>query len=552
VNSIKEKSVYVLIYLPIIIYIYFLYFYSLNKPIGDDFDSVLMFLNNYVDMNSIKDKFLYLFYPHNEYKLVFSNIIQIIILKLTGSINFVYMIFIGFFGESILLYFIFKYFKEFNLSLIYFIPIPFLLFNLVQYNLSLWPMASMQSYYQFLFAFLSLYYLHKNKIVFFYLFVVMSMFQGGMWVSLSVVIIGKFLIDKSYRRLLFLLLLIFFIFIFMEYTGMNKPGHDIIQNALQLVKVFKFSIGLIGSIFNVYSYAALFATVIIISLVYIIKAWKFEVLKNSLAFNMISIFLVAIPAVAINRVHTGVEASLSSRYSLISIFLIIFIYLFLLKNINKKYLKRIFYFICFLSISLYVYNFKYVEKIKQRYAYVHSNTYPAFNKTLGSKILKNSFKKNIFKLKEKKLGIFRCIDSRLVNLDEYKIIDSQHIIHSSYKKDAIYKKVYNFKNILLFGSYIKGDSTLAKIEFRIHKNQSFLILTGPRTNHQKIQVYNSKNQILDSQNLIVSKNSLMIYSFNLKKLNNNDLKVVISDNGSNWGEWSSVGFIKDFNDEKNK
>ena len=57
-NSIKEKSVYVLIYLPIIIYIYFLYFYSLNKPIGDDFDSVLMFLNNYVDMNSIKDKFL--------------------------------------------------------------------------------------------------------------------------------------------------------------------------------------------------------------------------------------------------------------------------------------------------------------------------------------------------------------------------------------------------------------------------------------------------------------------------------------------------------------
>lgn len=166
-NNIKGKKYLIIGCMPIIIFVYILYFYSLNKPVGDDFDSVLMFLNNYVDMNSMKEKFLYLFHPHNEYKLVFSNAIQIIILELTGSINFVYLVFIAFLGLLIFLYFIFKYFNNFNLSLMYFIPIPFLLFNPIQLNLSLWAMASMQSYYQFLFAFLSVYYLHKNKIILF-------------------------------------------------------------------------------------------------------------------------------------------------------------------------------------------------------------------------------------------------------------------------------------------------------------------------------------------------------------------------------------------------
>jgi hypothetical protein len=540
--NIKEKYLYILFILPILFYFILLLLYSVNKPFGDDFHSVLIFLNNYSELNSIVDKFFYLFTPHNEYKLVFSNIVQIILLKLNGQINFVHLIFLGFSGLVLIVLFIYKYFKSLNLPVAYFLPIPLIIFNLVQYNLSLWAMASMQSYFQYLFTFLSVYYLFKNKTYLFNLFFVFSMLQGGMWMPLFTVVFIKFILNKYYKKLFNLLLLTFLIVLFMYYTGFKKPEHDILQNMMQVIGIIKFSLGVIGSVFNIYHYAVLLAILILFLLIYILIHYKLNILNNTLSFNIIFILIVSIPALAINRIHTGIEASLTPRYSLTSIFLMVFIYLFLLENEHKKYRKNIFLIFLTFTIFLYAYNLKFIKNFKSRYLYVKINSYPACDSFKGQPVYAESARKKIFINKEIKFGNLKCIDSRLINTDDYYLATSSQIISFSYKIGAIYKKMNLISNTTDYGSFIDGDKSVGKIKFKICRDQSFLVLTGPRTEHQMIKIIDQKNGVIEFKKLISHDNAWMVYSLDWTKIKYDYLTVIISDNSSNWGEWSAVSF----------
>src|SRR5690606_28527906 len=75
------------IFIPIVIYFVLLDKYALNLPLEDDYDAILIFMNDYKAADFM-GKLQAMFSAHNEHKLLHSRIIYVLYDAIFGSINF--------------------------------------------------------------------------------------------------------------------------------------------------------------------------------------------------------------------------------------------------------------------------------------------------------------------------------------------------------------------------------------------------------------------------------------------------------------------------------
>ncbi|MFK7780671.1 MAG: hypothetical protein QM490_06235 [Candidatus Gracilibacteria bacterium] len=533
--------IFILILMPAITYIFIIYHYAVDAPIADDYNSVLEFLNNYNNMHQYIEKITYLFHPHNEYKLVFSNIVQVLILKTNGIMNFKYLIYIGNIGLVGIFILFYSRFKIFNLPIIYILPVSLLLFNFSAYNMAFWPMASMQGYWQILFALLSIHFLIQNKHKYSIIFYVMTMIQGGLWVSLFPVILLHYMLKRDHKYLTVLLIITILILIIMYATGMNQPGHSILNNLKQGFHLILFSLGVLGSISNNFNIAVVFGLLIVVW--YIFVLWKFKTsLLSSFSFHAMTMILISSAGLAVNRIHTGLEACLSSRYSLISLLMISLIYMLLLEKCHqKKFVKKIFYLFLTFSLLMYIFNTRFIDKIEHRKEYLQSTFYPYFNDLFARTILKESTISKIYN-RTLKYGSMKVYDVDMIDLKFKNIVSTSQIIHNTYQINAMYNPSKNFKYVIL-GSYIKGDASKANIYFSMNKNQYFLLSTGPRNSGQRISFFDMDNHFIKEELLPAMSNGWVLIKIISKDMPLN-FKVQISDNSSKWGEWNAIALEK--------
>ncbi|KIM09351.1 MAG: hypothetical protein KU28_01650 [Sulfurovum sp. PC08-66] len=396
-NTKIEKFQIFYLLIPIVIYLYLLLQYSANRPVGDDFHSVLNFLNIYLDKNTLEDKLLYLFAPHNEYKLLFNNLSQVIIYSLNGEINFTAMLLIAFFGLLFIYFVFFREFSMLNLPLYFFIPIGFILFNIAQYELTFWPMASLQGYYQTLFSITSIYFFTRNRFTLALLFFIFSMLQGGMWMSLAVVLIFNLLASKNYLKFFIFLVFLIGIYLFMHFTLMNPPGHSIIENGMKIFHLILFSLGVIGGITGSGILAFLYSIAFFIYIYNLKEKIKSNILNNSFSLNVFFMFLVSIPALSLNRLHTGLGASLSSRYSFVSIMLLASLYLFVLsQSITERERKKVFVTFLLISVILYLFSFRHIETLQERKNSILNSHFYQFPTSWAIPIVNDSITKKVF------------------------------------------------------------------------------------------------------------------------------------------------------------
>lgn len=64
-------------------------------PNWDDYDSVLNWFSNWISDKSLLSRIDLLFRQHNEHRIVWDRIIEILELHLVGNVNFVYLDFFG-------------------------------------------------------------------------------------------------------------------------------------------------------------------------------------------------------------------------------------------------------------------------------------------------------------------------------------------------------------------------------------------------------------------------------------------------------------------------
>lgn len=178
------------ILLPPTTYFYFVYSSSLNLPFADDFTLMSQAIN-IIQSANFSEKLSILFSQDGEHRLVFTRLSHILSYALFGDINFKFLVIFGNTALVALFFLFLKTIKVPHATLLYFIPISILLFQLQSWKNMIWAQAALQHQYILVFTGLTFYFLGKYSNRSFYsafFFAVVSVFTHGS--GLATIFIG--------------------------------------------------------------------------------------------------------------------------------------------------------------------------------------------------------------------------------------------------------------------------------------------------------------------------------------------------------------------------
>ena len=138
------------ILLPILVFYGILARYIINLPFNDDYPGVLAFLEHYAQLPGRMAKIGYILSAqHNEYKTMFANFVIAVQYTFTGHPNFVLLSWLGNLFLIPLLWLLWKHFmraeQDRSRRLLFFLPVPFLLFQLQYAETLNWSMPGLQN-----------------------------------------------------------------------------------------------------------------------------------------------------------------------------------------------------------------------------------------------------------------------------------------------------------------------------------------------------------------------------------------------------------------------
>lgn len=321
--------------------------YTVNMPFWDDYTATLIFLNNFLSSETFWEKVSLVFSQHNEHRIVFNRIVELLQLTFFGEINFSHQVFVGNIGWMLTAIICFKVFDKSDRSLWYFLPVVLMMTSITHYEIMLWAMGSLQNYYQMFFVFGSIYFLtgpiNKKSQFAVYIFVPIALFTSGGSVWLIPIVLFHYILKKDYKNASkFAIYCCFLLWVYFDLFNYVRPGHhpnpyDSVNN---LSKFFMYVACFLGSIFPndkpimAVSYSAFLF--LLASLTLFFGSWK----KNQFYIYSITFLIFSSLMAAITRSGLGIGQAFSSRYSIYSILFFVFVYLFCLNTFKSKYLLR--------------------------------------------------------------------------------------------------------------------------------------------------------------------------------------------------------------------
>lgn len=143
-NSNKKPLLVLAAALPVVFWIGVILYYSVNLPWYDDFDPFPDFLSKWITTDAFAERLKLLFQPNNEHRMVVGKLATLAYYWVTGHLNFTFLhIGAALFTLGTLAVF-WRAFKRSNLSGWYFLPVPFLLFQLQYHLIFLWAICGWQ------------------------------------------------------------------------------------------------------------------------------------------------------------------------------------------------------------------------------------------------------------------------------------------------------------------------------------------------------------------------------------------------------------------------
>lgn len=422
---------------PIGIFWYSLFKYSLNIPIGDDYRAILLFLIKFLECSEIIDKIVLMFSQHNEHRIFFTRSIVLGYYYLFNSINFKNLILVGNFSLFGIIFVLFKSFKQNKDKFIYFTVVIFLLFQPLYRETVYWAMASLSNLYVFFFAFLTVYLLIRPRyFLSSVILAVLTTFTNGNGICVFLVGLWILFYQKRYNELILWLLstAIIIIFYFCNYTTqqVTEIGKDPVQHLAYFFAYLGSTAG-----FSLISYipALLLGGIILTFFIYLCKKKYFV---NNLAIFSYLLFLILTALTAtLARSSFGIEQACSSKYRIISIQCIILLYLAISEMLDRKIL-RWYYPICLVvSILLNFLSWHFLTK----YVIARQNATVAYiikyktNDSLVNHHFDDSYDGIMIKAQKKK--IYRIPKLEFIETDNIKFaIDSLKIKTDSFAIDG--------------------------------------------------------------------------------------------------------------------
>ncbi len=367
---------------PILFFIYYVWQYTINIPFLDD---NLYYTKAVVDVNksqSFAETFKIFMRQHTitEHKTPVSRIAAFLIYKITGKLNFFTFAQIGNFTLFGILFLFWRFFRKHAWNIIYFLPIPFLLFQMQTNENQFWMGCAWLYYPIGLWQMITFYLLSYQKPRYF-IFAMLSaifvtfIFSNGMFVFFPATLI--LLYQKRYKDLgiMVLIAMVCLLVYFSSYT----PS-PIVPPAFSIPNILTGFVLMLGAyvdvqeLHNLSLFTATAVGLIILGFLTYGGIWLLNrYFKNSQTENSSKtsdiLFIVAsmialcmsAGAVAYSRYtgEHGFEEMFASRYRFMSVLLMCLAYLFsllLTKNTIRKVVLAIFLPI---TMALYVYSYYY-------------------------------------------------------------------------------------------------------------------------------------------------------------------------------------------------
>ena len=115
--------------IPVLFYCYVIFHFSSNVPFYDDFFWGFDYLEKFFQQNTVVEKIKMLLMQHNQHRFIYFRAVLLGLFNLENNLNFKHLILVGnlsLFGIFVVYGLVFKQIKA---SWLYFLPIPFLLFQ---------------------------------------------------------------------------------------------------------------------------------------------------------------------------------------------------------------------------------------------------------------------------------------------------------------------------------------------------------------------------------------------------------------------------------------
>ena len=377
-----------LIFLPVGLYFYFLSEYAINIPKWDD-HALKAFIVDFQNANGYIPKIQTFFKQHNEHRIAFDRFFTLIVFWIHGSIDYRWLMWIGNFTLLGVLFIFFKVFQKQKISIAYFAPIPFILFQLQLWENTFWGMAAMQNFGVVFFILTLIYLISSEKRIHFYIaaFVAfLATFTSGNGITVFPVCIVLLILQKRFKDV-FLFSSVSLILVFLYFYQYKFPENNPSMDGIGIGKIVTGFFIFLGSVFDLIPNISqnikitiilgfiLFITGSIISVYLILNSKLFNKQRNlnhtELFILGIILFLIGTAiVVTATRISYGIEGLLTSRYKIYSILLLISIYLTFITKVNlnnKKLLVSflIFMAICFNIVVNYI-NFKEIVNFRNQ------------------------------------------------------------------------------------------------------------------------------------------------------------------------------------------
>ncbi len=367
---------------PILFFIYYVWQYTINVPYMDDSLYYTKCLIDVEKSNSIIDKFWIFMKQHTitEHRTPISKFTAWLIYKFTGKLNYIILAHLGNLALFGMLFLFWRFFKKHAWNIIYFLPIPYLLFQMQTYENQFWTICNWTYYPIGLLQMVVLYslsYQKKNNLLYAILVAILVTFtfSNGMFVFLPV---GMLLIYQNRYKDLGLFFIVGMACVALYFSN-YKPS-PIAPHEFSVVNLLRGFLLMLGAYMDVQSYHQLsaftstFLGIIFLSLMTyggfsLVKNYtQISNNKNSNVKNEDYLFIVSsmivlcmsAAAVAYSRYsgQYGFEEMFVSRYRFISVTLLCLGYLFALSLINNENVKCLLVVVLLpIMIFLYVYSY---------------------------------------------------------------------------------------------------------------------------------------------------------------------------------------------------
>ncbi|WP_229209344.1 hypothetical protein [Dyadobacter sediminis] len=191
----------ILMTLPVLLWVTVLLYYSVNVPWFDDYDPFPDFLDKWISGGSFSEQLKLLFQPNNEHRMVIGKMITLVYYQLTGHLDFTFLHIAGACFTLGTFAVFWKAFRKSRLKWWFFLPVPFLLFQLQYHLVFLWAICSLQHQPVIFFVCLSMFLLAKRQFAWAVLAALCATYAMSNGIFVWVSGAGILMLRSDYRRL---------------------------------------------------------------------------------------------------------------------------------------------------------------------------------------------------------------------------------------------------------------------------------------------------------------------------------------------------------------